>query len=89
MKFSLEDVLVNDEGIVVGKRVNSSNHLVDQDTKCPPVYWFSMALILENLGSKVLRSATEGKCSIFDGFGKAEVSELEVTVSTNEDVLGL
>ena len=89
MQFSLQNVLVNDERIVISKRVDASNHFVDQNTKCPPVYWFSMALILKNLGSKIFGSSTQGEGSVFDGFGKPKVCELKVAVRTNEDIFRL
>lgn len=89
MQLSLQDVLVNNERIVVSKGVNTSDHLVDQDTQSPPVDWFSVALILKNLGSQILWSSTKSECSILDRFGKTKVCEFEISVDSNEDVLGL
>lgn len=52
-----ENLLVNSEWIVVEERWKAGQHLVDQDTKCPPVDGFVVSFALNDLRSQVLRCA--------------------------------
>jgi hypothetical protein len=83
VQFSLENVLINDERIVISEGVDAGDHFIDQNAKCPPVYWFSVTLILKNLGGKILRGSTKGESPVLNGFGKTEVCEFEVAISAN------
>ena len=83
VQFSLENVLINDERIIISEGVDASNHFVDQNAKRPPVNWFSVTLILKDLWGKILRGSTKGESSVLNGFGKAEVCEFEVAISSN------
>lgn len=49
MEFSLEDVLIDHEGIIVCEGVDARNHFIDENSKGPPVHWFSVTLVLQNL----------------------------------------
>lgn len=87
MKFALENVLINDHGIVVGKGINSSDHFINNDSECPPVNRLTMALILQNFGRKILWRATKGKGSVLNNFSKTKISELNVAIGGNEYIL--
>ena len=88
--FSLEDVPVDAHGVLVVEGVDSGVHFVDKHSKSPPIHGFSMALIEDDLRSDVLRGSTDGEGSAFDKeLGKSKVSQFEVTVITDEEVLGL
>ena len=79
--------MVDDHGVVVSEGVDACDHLVDDDTKSPPVYRFSMSLILKNLWCEVLWSSTEGESSIFDKFSKAKVSKFDIAIRSYENIL--
>lgn len=87
MKFALENVLINDHGIVVGKGINSSDHFINNDPERPPVNRLTMALILQNFWRQILRRATKGKSSVLNNFSKTKISELNVAIGGNEYIL--
>lgn len=88
MQFSLENVLVDDERVVIGKGVDSRDHLVNQNAQSPPINRLPMALILEDLRGKVLGSAAKSESSILYLFGEAEICQFEVSVSSDKNILG-
>ena len=45
--------------IWVHERWSASNHLINQDTQSPPIYWEVMARVLNNFGCKVLCCAAK------------------------------
>lgn len=51
VEFSLEDVLVNHEGVVVSEGVDACNHFIDENSKGPPVHRFAVALVLQDFRS--------------------------------------
>ena len=67
------------------------HHLVDQRSQAPPVDRLPVALLVENLGSQVLRGSAdrEGVAVGNVHFGEAEVGEPEVAAVVDEDVFGL
>ena len=86
MQFSLQNVLVDDQGIVIGEGIDSCNHLINEDAESPPIHWFSMPLILQDLRSKVFRRAAERKSPSFDDLRKPEVREFQIAISPNKNV---
>ena len=86
MQFSLKNILIDDKRVIVGERVDASNHLVDKDPQSPPINWFSVSLIGENLRSKILRSAAKSESAAISDFSKAEISQFQVSVSSDENV---
>lgn len=81
--------MVDHHRVVVVERVNASDHLVGQDTESPPVHRLAVTLVEEHLGGKVLRSAAESVSPRFAVLSETEVSELQIAVLVNENVLGL
>ena len=80
MQLPLQDILINNERVVISKRINSGDHLVKQHPKSPPVDWLAMSLVLEDLRGKIFRGSAEREGPIFDDFGKSKISEFEITV---------
>lgn len=65
-------------------------HLVDQNSKRPPIHSLSMPLIQNHLRSYVLRRSTDGKrSSLGQKLGKSEVSELQVAIIADQQVFRL
>jgi len=64
-------------------------HFVDQDTKSPPIDWFPVTLIEQNLRRYVFRSSTNGKGALRDNLGEAEINHLEVAIISNHNILRL
>ena len=86
MELSLENVLVNDHGIIIGKGINTSDHFINNDPERPPINRLAMALILQNFWGEILRRATKGKSSVLDHFSKTKISQLNVAIRRNEQV---
>jgi len=61
-------------------------HLKDEDAESPPVYCFSVAFTLDDLGGKVLGCSTEGPRSVLDLFGKPKISNLDMAVPVEQEV---
>lgn len=83
MQLSLENVLVDDKGIIICERIDPCNHLIDEDSKSPPIHGFSMSLVLQYLGSKVFWRPTERESPSFDNLSKAEVRQFQIPINTN------
>ena len=64
---------------------------MDEAAQAPPVDIDLVAHFLDDLGRQVLGSAADGLGSLFEGedLGQAEVSEFDVAVFVDYDVLGL
>ena len=87
MQLRFQYVLVDHQRIVISKRVDPCDHLVDEHAEGPPIHWFPMPFFLQNLRSQVLWRAAECKSPALDSFGKAEVSEFEISIAANQYVL--
>lgn len=86
MQFSLQNVLVDDKGIVIGEGIDSCNHFVYEDTKGPPIHWFSMPLILQDFWSKVFRRSAERESPSFDDLSKSEIRQFQIAICSNKYV---
>ena len=87
--LGIDDLPVDVHWVFVLEGWEASQHLVDQDSKSPPVYWLAMALIQENLRSDVLRSTTNRVCPFSHYLRKPKVNQLQVTILGYHDVLRL
>mmetsp|Transcript_60365 Transcript_60365/g.127882 ORF Transcript_60365/g.127882 Transcript_60365/m.127882 type:complete len:205 (+) Transcript_60365:280-894(+) len=67
----------------------ASEELVDQHTKCPPIYRMIVAGGGDNLWSEVIRSATGCKRLPNTELGQSHVSHLQVALLVHEQVLWL
>jgi hypothetical protein len=89
MKFSLKNILVYHKRVIVSEGIYSGNHLVDEDAQSPPVDGLAVSLVMEDFGSKILGSSTEGEGPVLYDFGETEICKLEVTVRANQYVFWL
>lgn len=64
----------------------ASDHLVDEHAKCIPVYGFVVSLLVDQLGSKIVRSAAQRPSSCSAVFGEPEIGQFDMTISGEEDV---
>ena len=88
--FSLENVSVDSHRVLIIEGVNSSVHLVDENSESPPVDCLSVALVEDDLGSDVFGGSADGEgSSLGEELGEPEVGELEVAVVADEEVFGL
>lgn len=87
MELAFQNVLVNNQRVIISERVDSCYHLVDEDAQSPPIYRFSVTLVLKNLRGQVLWCSTESKSSVLNNFGKTEVGEFKISVSADQYVL--
>lgn len=85
--LSLQNVLIDVHGIVIGEWIDADIHFVDEDTECPPVDRFSMSLVEKDLRSKVLGGSTERKRPGLDDFGEAEVCQFQIAIFANKKIL--
>jgi hypothetical protein len=67
--------------VAVEERGDADDHLVNQDTKRPPIYGVVVAVTNQHLWGEVLGSAAEtvGKLTVLDELGKPEVSNQQVS----------
>jgi hypothetical protein len=73
--------------VAVGRK--SSDHLIDNAAKAPPVDCFGVPLLADHLRSEVLRSSTNGHgffVFIDKGLGKSKVGKFDVASFVKEDV---
>lgn len=68
----------------------ADDHLVGQDTKSPPVNGEGVALLVEDLGGKILWGAAEGEGLgvIVEDLGQTEIGQTDIAVFIHKNVLG-
>ena len=74
---------------LVEERWVPHQHLIAQYPARPPVCRLSVAIRLNNFGSKVFRRATKGPGTVVYDFGEPEIGQAEVSAGVEEEVLGL
>jgi hypothetical protein len=84
--FPFQDILVDDHWVFISEGVNAHIHLIDKNAQCPPIDTSTMTLVENHLRSKVFRSSTKSICSGFYYFGETEVSQLQVSILSDEQV---
>ena len=89
LNLAFEDLLVDGHGVVVVKWIDAGNHLVGEDTEGPPVDRLAVAFVEEDLRGEVLRGATERVCARLAVLCEAEISQFEVALIVDKDILGL
>lgn len=88
-RLRVNNLLVYVHGVVVGERRMSSMHLIDQNTKGPPVDGLAMTLVEEDLWCDILRCAANGVGAFGDDFCEAVVDQFEVAIVSDHNVLRL
>ena len=85
----LPDLEQKQASFLVVERCHADQHLVDQDTKGPPIDTEVMPLLSDHFGSQVLWSTAKsaGQVVLRECFGEAIVNDLQVTLLVKEDVL--
>lgn len=86
LDLTLKDLLVDHHRVSIIEGINSSDHLISQDTEGPPVNWLSVALVQKHLRCQILRSATKSVGTSFDNLGETKIGQLEVTILINQDI---
>jgi hypothetical protein len=56
----LQNLAVHLIGVLIVERRQTRQHLVEQNTECPPIDRLGVSITKQQLGGKVLRSTTEG-----------------------------
>lgn len=79
--LALLDEVVHLVLVAVEERGDAHDHLVNQDTKRPPVHGVVVSVTNQHLGRKVLGSAAEtvGKLTVLDELGKPKVGNQQVS----------
>src|SRR5690606_18244333 len=78
--FSIDDLPIDVHWVFILEGWEPSKHLIDKDSQCPPIHWFTMALVQQNLRSYVLWSSTDSVCSLCYNLSKTKVDHLQVTI---------
>lgn len=79
LDLALQDFLVNEHRVVIRKRVNASQHFVEEDPEAPPVHWLSVSFVQQHFWSQVLWSSTQSVGSVFHVLRKTKVCQLQIT----------
>ena len=87
--LSLENLLIDGHRIIVIEGVNAGDHFVCQDSQGPPVDRFSVTLIKQNFRREVLWRTAQCVSPCLAVLCEAKVSEFEVALHIDEDVLRL
>ena len=89
LNLAFEDLLVNGHGVIVVEGVDTSEHLVGEDAKRPPVDGLAVTLVEKYFRGQVLRCTAKRISARLTVLSEPEVRQLEVTFLINEDVLRL
>ena len=88
--FPLKDIFVDFHRVVVSEGIDACMHFVDEDPQSPPVNCLAVALVEDDLGGDILRSATHCKSSSFvEDLGKAKIRQPQVAVIAHQQILRL
>lgn len=83
------DLTVHFVRILVVERREPRKHLKDQNTECPPIDTQVMTDTHNYFGCEIFWGSTKCKSSVFYSFGKTKVSNFEVPISGDQQVLWL
>ena len=90
LDLASQNVLVDSHRVIVVEGVDTSVHLVDKNPESPPVDSLPVALVENNLWSNVLWGSADRECSsLVEDLGETEVSEFQVPVVSDQQVLRL
>ena len=89
LDLALKNFLVDCHRVVIVEWVNTSVHLIDQNSQGPPVDRLSVTLVEEHFGGKILGRSTKRVGTSLTVLGEAEIGKLEVTLLVDENVFGL
>lgn len=87
--LALEDLLIDEHGVVVGEGVDAGEHLVEEDAEGPPVDGLPVALVQQHLGGEVLRGPAQRVRARLHVLRKAEVRQLQVSFFINKNIFWL
>ena len=79
--WALSDQEVHSVPVAVEEGWNADDHLVDQDSECPPVDSVVVAVPDKHFWGQVLSGATERVCelTVVNGFSETEIGDKQVT----------
>lgn len=89
LNLTLQDLLIDRHRIIVIEGIYSSNHLVSEDSKRPPIDWLSVTLIEQDLWGQILRCATQSVGSCLAILCESKVSQFQVSFLIDQYVLWL
>ena len=89
MQWGRQNLAVKSQVVIIVEWRIAMNHLVDKDTKRPPVYALVVSSRLEDLRSKILWCSTQSPAPVTDHLGEAEVSDNNMTQAVKKNVLRL
>jgi len=67
----------------------STDHLIKENTKRPPIYTKAIALLLEDFRSNVLRSSTNGISPACNSLRESKINNFQVTSFIHKYILRL
>jgi hypothetical protein len=83
--FAPQNVLIDAHWVIIIKGVNTGVHLINKDSKGPPINGFTMSLVEDNLRSDVFRCTADSECSsLIEDLCKTKIGEFEITVIAYE-----
>ena len=87
----VDDRLEQFHSVLTSERRKSSDHFVQKTAQAPPINIHSMAHLLHNFRSKVLRSPADGVGSllVLQDLAQPEVSKLDVSDPVDDDIFRL
>mmetsp|Transcript_5636 Transcript_5636/g.19155 ORF Transcript_5636/g.19155 Transcript_5636/m.19155 type:complete len:272 (-) Transcript_5636:356-1171(-) len=89
LDLALQDLLVDAQWVLVVEGRVPREHLEDEDARGPPVHRLAVPLAQDDLRGEVLRGAAQRPCPVLHLLGKAKVSDLDVPLGVEEQVLRL
>ena len=89
LDLALEDLLVDGHWVLIIEWIDSSNHLVRQNSESPPVNWLAVTFIEEHLWGQILWGTAKSVGSGLAVFGKSEVCQFQVALLINQNILWL
>ena len=88
-RLGVNDLLVDIHWIIIDEWSVSSMHLVDQNTKGPPIDRLAVTLVEQDFRRDVLGSSTNSVGTLSDYLGETVIDKFEVAIIADHDIFGL
>ena len=88
-RLGVNDLLVDIHWIIIDEWGVSSMHLVDQNTKGPPIDRLAVTLVEQDFRRDVLGSSANSVGTLSDYLGETVIDKFEVAIIADHDIFGL
>jgi len=87
-RLGVDDLLVDIHWVIIDEWGMTSMHLIDQNTKGPPIDGLAVTLVEEDFRCDVLGRSTNSVSALGHCLGETVVDKFQVSIITDHDIFG-